>query len=352
MANYFSSPRRKFGVGVLLVAMLFMAGWIRSLFVDDFYEWPFANVADDIESMRLTGIATRNQSLHLYLFSRLDSIFSSEPVATAAQQVRFIADDVDPRSDVNHAEGIELAIAQSEGEQQPLTLFFSNGDGSDPTTRSDFGDEHLHLLHSIDGLTRLSLSNTLVTDSGYKGLIGLKLLDTLLLGGTATTDAGLHDIAQLENLAVLNLAQTRISDAGIKNIKKLSRLDCLDVSSTSVTDIGLKEICDLTNLRNLMLVGTQITDEGLEEIRQLHELRQLDLKDTPITDIGLKKIARLPNLNHLDLSGTNITDAGLKDLATLKSLQSISLVRTQTTSAAMQELKKSIPELQIIRSDE
>ena len=70
MAHYFSPVRRKFGVAVLLVATLFMVGWIRSTFVDDFFELPGAPVDDDTGTF--SGIATRNQSLVVYWASGFD----------------------------------------------------------------------------------------------------------------------------------------------------------------------------------------------------------------------------------------------------------------------------------------
>ena len=49
------------------------------------------------------------------------------------------------------------------------------------------------------------------------------------------------------------------------------------------------------------------------------------------------------------MGGTQVTDAGLKELAGLKQLQTLDLSSTQVTDAGERQLRKALPNLQVIR---
>ena len=72
------------------------------------------------------------------------------------------------------------------------------------------------------------------------------------------------------------------------------------------------------------------------------------LRSTKIIDVGLKEIAKLQELTGLWLNGTDITDAGLMDAAKLQKLISLGLENTQITDGGVAELKKALPNCNII----
>ena len=332
MGDFFHGWRRKFGCMTLMLSAMFMCGWMRSLVVDDFIEFP---ITADTDNETLSGLATQKQALILYWFSELHAVPSTDIAPTPMDGIT------------------------------PLTLYFEESEGK------RFGDEHLDLLASIPNLTKLHLRNTATTeaglknlkhlknlesldlsdieifDAGIKDIIELKQLTNLGLGGTKLTDAGMKEINELENLTSLGLNGTKITNTGLQALKGLKKLTLLDIRDTQITDDGLKGIGEFTKLTHLFLDKTKITDAGLKEISGLKELRQLYLTDTKITDVGMKVLVGLTKLGSLELSGTNITDNGLKDLAGLTGLQWVSLGRTQTTKAGVKELKKSLPDLQV-----
>jgi hypothetical protein len=96
----------------------------------------------------------------------------------------------------------------------------------------------------------------------------------------------------------------------------------------------------------------------------LKSLESLNLADTQVTDTGLKELAGLTSLQELDLTRVQITDGGLRELAGLKSLKTLDLtgtgvkgqkpgedldLRFLVTDTGIAELRKALPELNIIR---
>jgi hypothetical protein len=67
------------------------------------------------------------------------------------------------------------------------------------------------------------------------------------------------------------------------------------------------------------------------------------------TDEALKRIAELPQLWALHLSSKGITDAGLARLHCMSQLQVLSLEETQVTERGVTNLRKALPNCQIVR---
>lgn len=79
MREVFHGWRRKLGAVTLLMALLFMGEWIRSVVVADYLAFP---VEIEIGGRTLTGLAAENQSLVLYA-DPLD--VESEPVPAVSE---------------------------------------------------------------------------------------------------------------------------------------------------------------------------------------------------------------------------------------------------------------------------
>jgi hypothetical protein len=68
-----------------------------------------------------------------------------------------------------------------------------------------------------------------------------------------------------------------------------------------------------------------------------------------VSDAGLPHVRGLTQLESLHLDNTQVTDAGLVHLWGLTQLQCLSIQETQVTEAGVAELKKALPNVQIIR---
>jgi hypothetical protein len=97
----------------------------------------------------------------------------------------------------------------------------------------------------------------------------------------------------------------------------------------------------------LDLGGAGVSDAGLEGVGALRNLVRLDLSRTGITDAGLAHLPDLHHLESLNLYGTAVTDAGLAHLVGLASLRRLYLWQTTTTSAGVDELRTSLPALEV-----
>jgi len=126
----------------------------------------------------------------------------------------------------------------------------------------------------------------------------------------------------------------------------------LDVSYQQVenfSDDSLRLLKDLKGVAQLNLRGLNVTDAGLAHIRELTSLNRLHLELTKISDKGLENIEGLVNLEYLNLYGTAITDAGLTHLGGLKKLKNLYLWQTKVTDAGVAQLKKALPQVEIVR---
>jgi HEAT repeat protein len=139
-----------------------------------------------------------------------------------------------------------------------------------------------------------------------------------------TTDADLAHLAGLRYLRVLELSQTRIHDSGIAHLAGLDQLTWLSLSNTGITSQGLAHLANLRELRWLDLSRCPIDDDGLRHLNNLLKLESLSLTDTQVSDVGLSNLKVLTGLRRLDLKGKRLT------------------------RPAVDELRKSMPDLNII----
>ena len=91
----------------------------------------------------------------------------------------------------------------------------------------------------------------------------------------------------------------RVTDAGLAHLKGLPQLQTLDLGlHAQVTDAGLKHLKGLTQLQTLKLdFCPQVTDAGLEHLKGLIQLKRLNLMGTKVTDAGVSELKKaLPNV--------------------------------------------------------
>jgi internalin A len=77
-------------------------------------------------------------------------------------------------------------------------------------------------------------------------------------------------------------------------------------------------------------------------------LRRLILDYAEVTDQGLSRLKALASMEDLSLDSTNVTDKGVPDLIALPHLRRVNLYHTFVTAKGEAELKKTLPECQMI----
>ncbi len=221
---------------------------------------------------------------------------------------------------------------------------------SEEVTIQDFKDwpkgENWYLL-------KINLpNNDLLDDVTMLDFADLRWLTGLRLYRAKLTETGIKEIATLTGLYELDLEGVAVKDSGMKHLNGLASLLGLNLSQTQITDVGLRELVKLTEVYELNIGLNKITDEGLKNIVALKRMKKLNLERTEVTDVGLKSLLGMEFLETLTLSSTKITDEGLKTIAGFKTLTKLNLEKTQVTEKGVAELKKAIPECEIITDKE
>ena len=91
-----------------------------------------------------------------------------------------------------------------------------------------------------------------------------------------------------------------------------------------------------------------LSSDFFQQLEQCIKLQRLHLNGTDVTDKQLDTLSQLADLNYLNLYNTQISDAGLESLHASSSLRKIFLSQTQVTANGITELKKSLPELEVV----
>jgi hypothetical protein len=97
------------------------------------------------------------------------------------------------------------------------------------------------------------------------------------------------------------------------------------------------------------LGGPTIGDAEMTQLPTMSSVWQLHLEGTNITDAGLERLSKMPALIEVFISSPAVTDAGLKHLAALPRLGILRVRETQVTAEGIAELKRALPDLQVIR---
>ena len=152
------------------------------------------------------------------------------------------------------------------------------------------------------------------------------------------------------NAAVMS----QIEKAGGRAMQIAQNDDRLDVSfhllGNAVTDTTLAPLPALAKkLIHLDLGQTAVTDAGLGRIKGLTGLVRLHLEGTKITDAGLMHLKGMTGLEYLNVYGTAVTDAGLAHLSGLKNLKRLYVWQTKVTDAGIEQLKKTLPQVEVIK---
>jgi hypothetical protein len=108
---------------------------------------------------------------------------------------------------------------------------------------------------------------------------------------------------------------------------------------------------DLNGVKNqlvrLRLSNQPVRDADLKKLAVFKNLTRLNLEKTAISDAALLYLQHLPNLEQINIYGTNITDNGLLALTKCTNLKTIYLWQTKVTPTGIEQLKKSMPQLQV-----
>jgi len=104
----------------------------------------------------------------------------------------------------------------------------------------------------------------------------------------------------------------------------------------------------IPRLVSVDLSASSVTDASIALLAPAKDLKMVRLSETGITDASIDTLVKLKNLESINLYGTKVTDEGVRKLSALTSLKRLYLWQTAVTPAAIAELRKALPELDII----
>lgn len=114
-------------------------------------------------------------------------------------------------------------------------------------------------------------------------------------------------------------------------------------------DAGFKQLAPVAaQFVTVDLSATKVTDQAVAQLVGAKQLRLIRLAETGITDAALETLVKIPSLESINLYGTKVTDAGVAKLAALPNLKRLYLWQTGVTPAVVDELKKKLPNCEIV----
>lgn len=193
---------------------------------------------------------------------------------------------------------------------------FSGFEGIVKVSLSDTSvtDVEIAKLSQLKYLRELTFSNSAVTNASWSHLNNVTPLENLNFFGVPISDAGLAKISGCRNLKHLFLDDTAVTETGLSHLGKLTNLQYLRLSRTRVTDVGMAHLCKLTNLEGLYLVGTATTDSALVQLARLPKLKNLVLAETLVTSAGMTHLKGMTQLEYMYVDGDAVTDEGIEEL--------------------------------------
>jgi len=269
----------------------------------------------------------------------------------------------------------------------------------DAMKSADFGilPQCKHLENVFVGMSSLTDLKPLAGLTGIKrldlrfieGLTDLKPLESLVnleylnISGTDVTD--LTPLTKLPELKELEARTLKITDAAataVAEMKALEKVDFLKVPLTDLTPMAqapaLKDILVCTTnietlaplvpvkdrVRGLDLCATRFEDydklaafdkltflrlssksiADLSPLAGMTAMQRLDINGTKVKD--LKPLAAMTEMKQLDLSELELKD--LAPLLGMKKLEKVYLVKTQVSPDQVEQLKKALPNAQVL----
>lgn len=174
------------------------------------------------------------------------------------------------------------------------------------------GDDNIGELSALKNLVNFNIMRTYVSDEGLTSFGDQKFQD-VRFRDTAISGAGLdHLKSSIESLTFLDLSETLIDNDGISHIAPFTNLEHLLVWNGTMDDDGLEPLTNLKKLKTLDIHGCRsLTSACADHLVQIENLEDLNIAETSFDDEGLAKLADLKSLKSISIGQTGITSDGI-----------------------------------------
>jgi len=138
--------------------------------------------------------------------------------------------------------------------------------------RNAFTAQHCRVFYGSGGIPSVP--------AWLRALLGGDFFDDVVWAIVPPTrgDAAAATAMGLDGLRKLDLAFSHVTDAGLESLKGADQLHHLRLTGTQVTDAGLAHLESLRGLQLLELDSTKVTEEGVKKLQQALPKCQIDWK--------------------------------------------------------------------------
>ncbi|MFN8709996.1 MAG: leucine-rich repeat domain-containing protein [Planctomyces sp.] len=213
---------------------------------------------------------------------------------------------------------------------------------SGDNNQTTIADDGIAKLAACPSLKVLAVDGLWVSSTSLQSLPSG--IEELYLKSTLVDDDSMTIVAKFEGLRKLRISKTQVSNAGLEKLIACKRLEDLDLSEDSlINNDGMQSVGKILSLKKLNLWRVAINDSGIAHLAPLKQLNWLNLDNTQLTDAGLPALKDMTQLTFLHLGSTAVSDAGLSSLHHLQKLKDLKVTRTSVTETGVEGLKVHLP---------
>ena len=159
-------------------------------------------------------------------------------------------------------------------------VWWPEGTDSSGQVVGQVNDSSIRKLRRFPHLRKISLSGTVLTDSGTEALTSLTKLESVSIRGPQLGDQTIkHLLSSKEHLSLLDLNGTRITDEGIQQLTAFPKLQHLDLGNTRISRRSFGDLAKLKRLRSLRLRRVDFEASDIHLLAKLKDLSVLDISD-------------------------------------------------------------------------
>lgn len=192
----------------------------------------------------------------------------------------------------------------------------------------------------------ISLSDSSVTDKGFKAVANCTNATSVFLNKTGITDETLKRLAAFRNLDYVALERTKVTATGLDAISGLP-LKHVAAEGVELTEDAFKAFGKMKSLEELWLSDAKMKADWLKHISGLPKLKELNLRAADFDDAAAQHMKGLTELQSLTLNDTKLGDAGFQELLKLPKLRSLFVDGTKVTKDVYQKAKKEHPKMSL-----
>jgi hypothetical protein len=199
----------------------------------------------------------------------------------------------------------ELEEALEEGKRQfviEVNMVYHE-EGAARSDNQNLSADALPQIAKFSQARTVLLRKTQANDKGLIHLKGLKHLEAIYIwDATDVSDAGVAHLSELLKLKKLHISNSKMTDAGFKCLENLSEMEEFSLQGNHFTDETLALANKFPNLKSLWVgMGTsRFSDAGIEALYDCKLLEVLDLQGSSISNDAIEKLQeKIPSLKEI-----------------------------------------------------